>query len=89
MPLPAQLLDCLACPACKGPLVYFPRGEADAHEAEGFLLCSACRLRFSVEDGIASLIVEEAAGLPPAEAERLLARARQLGLPAGHAGGHG
>ena len=81
MPLPDHLLGDLVCPACKGPLVYFPRGEADQREADGFLLCPAERLRFRIDDGIASLIVEEAAALPAPEAERLLGRARQLGLP--------
>ena len=80
MPLPAHLLDTLVCPACKQRMLYFPRGEADAREADAFLLCPASRLRFAITDGIASLIVEEAAAVTAAEVDRLVDRARQLGL---------
>jgi uncharacterized protein YbaR (Trm112 family) len=81
VPLPAHLLESLVCPACKQRMIYFPRGEADEREADELLLCPASRLRFAIADGIANLIVEEAAALPPAEVDRLVARARQLGLP--------
>jgi uncharacterized protein YbaR (Trm112 family) len=81
--LPAQLLETLVCPQCKQPLLYFPRGEADEREADAFLLCPASRLRFPIADDVANLIVHEAAALTAAEAARLVARARQLGLGTG------
>jgi len=80
VPLPADLLDILACPASKKPLIYFPRGEGDQDEAEGFLLCPASRLRYRIENGVAVMLVEEAQELPPGDVERLVARARTLGL---------
>jgi uncharacterized protein YbaR (Trm112 family) len=83
VPLPAHLLDVLVCPACKQPMIYFPRGEADEREADAFLLCPASRLRFAITDDVANLIVEEAAAPPAAEVDRLVARARQLGLAGG------
>ena len=83
MALPAQLLESLVCPRCKQPILYFPRGEADASEADAFLLCPASRLRFQITDDIANLVVDEATSLTAPEAARLVARARQLGLPVG------
>jgi uncharacterized protein YbaR (Trm112 family) len=75
-----QLLAVLACPKSKRPLVYFPRGERDDDEATGFLLCPASRLKYRIEAGVPVLLVEEAETLEARECERLLARARELGL---------
>ena len=81
------LLDVLVCPKSKQPLIYFPRGEADRDEADGFLLCPASRLRYPIKDGVPVMLVEEATPVEPAAVEALIARARQLGLPLPGAGG--
>jgi uncharacterized protein YbaR (Trm112 family) len=47
-----KLLDILACPVCKGPLV--PARET------GELLCRADRLAYPVRDGIPVMLEEEA-----------------------------
>ena len=47
-----KLLDILACPVCKGPLVY-------AREAH-VLVCRADRLAYPVRDGIPVMLEEEA-----------------------------
>jgi len=83
MPLPAHLVECLACPRCKQPLLYFPRGEADEREADAFLLCPASRLRFAITDGVANLLLDEATAMTAPEVDRLVARARQLGVAPG------
>jgi uncharacterized protein len=80
--LPADLVAVLACPASKKPLLYFPRGEEDQSEAEGFLLCPTSRLRYRIENGVAVMLVEEAQELPAADVERLVARAKELGIAA-------
>jgi uncharacterized protein YbaR (Trm112 family) len=54
-----KLLDILACPLCKGPLVY--RREA----AE--LVCKADRLAFPIRDDIPVMLEEEARRLDPDE----------------------
>ena len=74
------LLEVLVCPKSKQPLIYFPRGEADRDEADGFLLCPASRLRYPIKDGVPVMLVEEATAVEPATVEALVARARQLGL---------
>lgn len=51
MALSEELLAILACPVCKGDL---------APDGEQALLCSGCRLRFPVREGIPVLLVEEA-----------------------------
>jgi uncharacterized protein YbaR (Trm112 family) len=78
--LPAELLEVLVCPRSRAPMIYFPRGEAGDDEAAGFLLCPASRLRYRIDDGVAVLLVEEAAELAEAEVERMVERARSLGL---------
>jgi uncharacterized protein YbaR (Trm112 family) len=51
-----KLLDILACPACKGPLVH-------AREAQ-LLICRAERLAYPIRDGIPVMLEEEARQLP-------------------------
>jgi uncharacterized protein YbaR (Trm112 family) len=50
MELDKDLLEILACPACKGPL------RLD----ESSLVCTSCRLRYPIRDGIPVLLAEEA-----------------------------
>jgi uncharacterized protein YbaR (Trm112 family) len=60
----ARLLDIVACPLCKGPLVW--------HAAETVLVCRADRLAFPVRDGVPVMLEEEARTL--AVDDPLLAR---------------
>ena len=55
----AKLLDILACPLCKGPLLY--------KKAEAELICKPCRLGFPVMDDIPVMLEDEARKLPPEE----------------------
>lgn len=50
-----KLLDILACPLCKGPLVHVRDPEQ--------LICRAERLSFPVRDGIPVMLEEEATQL--------------------------
>jgi uncharacterized protein YbaR (Trm112 family) len=50
--LPDKLLEILACPQCKGDLVY------DRENSK--LVCNACRLRYKVEDDIPIMLIDEA-----------------------------
>ena len=59
-----RLLDIVACPLCKGPLVW--------HAAETVLVCRADRLAFPVKDGVPVMLEEEARTL--AVDDPLLAR---------------
>ncbi len=54
-----KLLDILACPVCKGPLVY----KKDAKE----LICKADRLAYPIRDDIPVMLEEEARQLPADE----------------------
>ncbi|MFZ5998045.1 MAG: Trm112 family protein [Nitrospirota bacterium] len=56
MALSKELLDVLACPKCKGDLIY--------KEAENGLLCPTCKLMYPVKDDIPIMIIEEATKLP-------------------------
>ena len=47
-----KLLDILACPLCKGPLVY----RKEAHE----LVCKGDRLAFPIRDDIPVMLEDEA-----------------------------
>ena len=75
-----DLVAHLVCPTSKQPLVYFPRGEADRSEAEGFLLAPAAGLRYRIENGVPVLLAEEAEQVPQTTVAALLARARELGI---------
>jgi uncharacterized protein YbaR (Trm112 family) len=80
MELAQELLDILVCPESREPLVYFPKGESGEDEAQAFLYCAASRLKYRVEDGIPVMLVEEAVRLDEADGDKLVARARELGL---------
>ena len=54
-----KLLDILACPICKGPLVY--------HKDEGELICKGDRLAYPVREGIPVMLEDEARQLPADE----------------------
>jgi uncharacterized protein YbaR (Trm112 family) len=53
MSLPADLLDILVCPKCKGELEYRTTPKED-------LVCHACRLVYAVEDDIPIMLIDEA-----------------------------
>lgn len=58
-----KLLDILACPICKSPLVY----QAEQQE----LICKADNLAFPIRDGIPVMLEDEARELSFDEAEAL------------------
>jgi uncharacterized protein YbaR (Trm112 family) len=47
-----RLLDILACPICKGPVVFLRDAEV--------LVCRADRLAFPIRDGIPVMLADEA-----------------------------
>jgi len=47
-----ELLELLACTACKGPLDY--------REAEKKLVCKKCGLAYRIEDDIPNMLLDEA-----------------------------
>jgi uncharacterized protein YbaR (Trm112 family) len=52
MSLAPELLEILVCPKCKGDLEY----RTDPEE----LICHACRLVYTVDDGIPIMLIDEA-----------------------------
>lgn len=80
MPLPAHLLEVLVCPSSRAPLVYFAGGESGDRPDQAFLYCPTSRLRYRIDGDIPVLLVDEATAVGAADAARLDARARELGL---------
>ena len=72
MALDPMLLEILACPEDKGPLLYF----AD----EGALYNPRLKRRYEVRDDIPIMLVDEATTVDDAEHERLLAKAEAEGV---------
>ena len=54
-----KLLEILACPVCKGPLLY----KKEAQE----LICKVDRLAFPIENDIPVMLADEARSMPPDE----------------------
>ena len=54
-----KLLEILACPVCKGPLLY----KKEAQE----LICKVDRLAFPIQNDIPVMLTDEARSLPPEE----------------------
>ena len=72
MALDQQLLDILACPEDKGPLLYF--------ESEDSLYNPRLKRRYAIKDDIPIMLIDEAEAVDDAEHERLLAKAEVEGI---------
>ena len=72
MALDPQLLEILACPEDKGPLLYF--------ESEDCLYNPRLKRKYAIKDDIPIMLIDEAEGVDDAEHERLLAKAEADGI---------
>ena len=72
MALDPQLLDVLACPEDKGPLLYF--------EGEDALYNPRLRRRYAVRDDIPVMLIDEAETVDDQEHQRLMAKAEAEGI---------
>jgi uncharacterized protein len=70
--LDVKLLEILACPEDKGPLLYF--------EDEDALYNPRLKRRYAVRDDIPIMLIDEAETVDDAEHERLLAKADADGI---------
>jgi uncharacterized protein len=73
MALDPLLLEVLACPEDKGPLLYF--------EDEDRLYNARLHRSYMVRDGIPVMLVDEASAADEAEHERLMAKAEKHNVP--------
>ncbi|MFY1637221.1 Trm112 family protein [Solwaraspora sp. WMMB335] len=76
--LDPRLLEILACPDDKGPLLYFA--------AENTLYNPRLRRRYPIRDGIPVLLIDESETVDGAEHDRLLALTAKGSAPADRAG---
>jgi uncharacterized protein YbaR (Trm112 family) len=72
MALDPQLLEILACPEDKGPLLYF--------EDEDTLYNPRLKRRYAIREGIPIMLIDEAEAVDDAENDRLLAKAEEKGI---------
>jgi uncharacterized protein len=72
MALDTQLLEILACPEDKGPLLYF--------EDEDRLYNPRLHRSYTIREGIPIMLVDEAEAVDDATHERLLAKAETEGI---------
>ena len=72
MALDPKLLEILACPEDKGPLLYF--------EGEVSLYNPRLKRRYDIRDDIPVMLIDEATTVDDAEHERLLAKAEAEGV---------
>lgn len=68
----ARLLEILACPEDKGPLLYFA--------AEQVLYNPRLKRKYRIDDGVPQMLIEEAIGADATEHQRLLELAAREGL---------
>ena len=72
MALDTRLLEILACPQDKGPLLYF--------EADNALYNPRLQRRYDVRDNIPIMLIDEATDVDDAEHARLIALAEELDI---------
>ena len=72
MALDPQLLDILACPEDKGPLLYFQDEDA--------LYNPRLKRRYAIRDDIPIMLIDEAETVPDDELQRLMAKAAAEGI---------
>jgi uncharacterized protein YbaR (Trm112 family) len=72
MALDQQLLDILACPEDKGPLLYFQDEDA--------LYNPRLKRRYAIRDDIPIMLIDEAETVSDDEHQRLIAKAEAEGI---------
>ena len=72
MALDTKLLEILACPEDKGPLLYF--------EDESCLYNPRLKRRYAITDDIPIMLIDEATTVDDAEHARLVAKAEAAGI---------
>ena len=72
MSLDPQLLEILACPEDKGPLLYF--------EDEDALYNPRLKRRYAIRDDIPIMLIDEAETVSEDEHQRLMAKAESAGI---------
>jgi uncharacterized protein YbaR (Trm112 family) len=72
MALDPLLLEILACPEDKGPLLYFADEES--------LYNPRLRRRYSIKDGIPDMLIDDAESVGTSEHERLMKKAEDEGI---------
>jgi len=72
MTLDPQLLEILACPEDKGPLLYF--------EDESILYNPRLKRSYDIKDDIPVMLIDEATTVSDAEHDRLMAKAKADGI---------
>jgi uncharacterized protein YbaR (Trm112 family) len=72
MALDPQLLDILACPEDKGPLLYF--------ESEDALYNPRLKRKYAIKDDIPIMLIDEAEAVDDGEHKRLLDKAEAEGI---------
>ncbi len=72
MALDPQLLEILACPEDKGPLLYFPDEDS--------LYNPRLKRRYAIRDDIPIMLIDEAETVDDTEHTRLLAKAESEGI---------
>ena len=72
MSLDPQLLEILACPEDKGPLLYF--------ESEDSLYNPRLKRRYAIRDDIPIMLIDEAEAVDDVEHQRLLDEAEATGV---------
>ena len=72
MALDPQLLEILACPEDKGPLLYFPDEDS--------LYNPRLKRRYAIRDDIPIMLIDEAETVDDTEHARILAKAQSEGI---------
>lgn len=72
MSLDAELLEVLACPEDKGPLLYL--------EADGFLYNPRLQRKYLIREDIPVMLIDEAVGVDDAEHASIMATAEAQGI---------
>ena len=72
MTLDARLLEILACPEDKGPLLYFA--------ADDFLYHPRLKRKYEIRDDIPVMLIDETINVDDAEHETLVTRSEEEGI---------
>jgi len=57
-----SLMEILCCPLCKADLELKATSEEDGEVIEGTLICTGCRERYPIEDGIPNMLPPDQRG---------------------------
>lgn len=80
MALDPRLLEVIACPEDRGPLLYFKAEGPSTGSGQGFLYNPRLKKKYLIANDVPVLLVSESVSVSTAEHEQVISKAQSSGI---------